>query len=58
MSAQSVEAVSRGVTSINDGILRTRTASEAATDVVASLKDQALRLEQEVGTLLKEIQAA
>jgi methyl-accepting chemotaxis protein len=57
-SAHGVEAVSRGVASINDGILRTRTASEAATDVVASLKDQAVRLEQEVGTLLKEIHAA
>jgi methyl-accepting chemotaxis protein len=57
-SAQSVEAVSRGVSSINDGILRTRTASESATDVVASLKDQAVRLEQEVGTLLKDIHVA
>jgi methyl-accepting chemotaxis protein len=58
VSAQSVEAVSRGVSGINDGILRTRTASESATDVVASLKDQAVRLEQEVGTLLKDIHAA
>jgi methyl-accepting chemotaxis protein len=58
VSAQSVEAVSRGVSGINDGILRTRTASESTTDVVASLKEQALRLEQEVGTLLKDIHAA
>jgi methyl-accepting chemotaxis protein len=57
-SAQSVEAVSRGVSGINDGILRTRMASESATGVVASLKDQALRLEREVGTLLKDIHAA
>lgn len=58
VSAHSVEAVSRGVSGINDGILRTRTASESATDVVASLKDQAVRLEREVGTLLKDIHAA
>ena len=58
VSAQSVEAVSRGITGINDGIVRTRAASESATTVVASLKDEALRLEQEVSTLLKEIQAA
>lgn len=57
-SAQGVEAVSRGINGINDGIVRTRAASESATTVVASLKDEALRLEQEVSTLLKEIQAA
>ncbi len=58
VSAQSVEAVSRGVSGINDGIQRTHQASESASDVVGSLKDQALRLEQEVSTLLKEIHAA
>ena len=57
-SAQSVEAVSRGISGINDGILRSRAASESATTVVASLKDEAARLEQEVSALLKEIQAA
>ena len=58
VSAHSVEAVSRGVSGINDGIQRTHHASESAADVVGSLKDQALRLEQEVSTLLKEIHAA
>jgi methyl-accepting chemotaxis protein len=58
VSAQSAEAVSRGVSGINDGIQRTHHASESAADVVGSLKDQALRLEKEVSTLLKEIHAA
>jgi methyl-accepting chemotaxis protein len=58
VSAQSAEAVSRGVSGINDGIQRTHQASESASDVVGSLKEQALRLEQEVSTLLKEIHAA
>ena len=58
VSAKGVEAVSRGIGSINDGIVRTRTASESATGAVASLKDQAARLEQEVSTLLNEINAA
>jgi methyl-accepting chemotaxis protein len=58
VSAQSVEAVSRGVCGVTDGIQRTRTASESAMQAVASLKDQAAHLEQEVGTLLKKIRAA
>ncbi len=58
ISAQSVAAVSRGVSSINDGIQRMRNATESATQAVASLKDQATHLQQEVGTLLKDIHAA
>jgi methyl-accepting chemotaxis protein len=58
MSARSMHEVSRGVSGVNDGILRTHSASENATKVVASLKDEARRLEQEVSTLLKEISAA
>jgi methyl-accepting chemotaxis protein len=58
VSAQNVEALSRGVTGINDGIRRTHEASQSASNVVGSLKDQAVRLEQEVSTLLKEINAA
>jgi methyl-accepting chemotaxis protein len=58
VSAQSVEALSRGVSGINDGIRRTHQASQSASDVVGSLKDQAVRLEQEVSMLLKEINAA
>ena len=58
VSAQSVEALSRGVSGINDGIRRTHEASQSASNVVGSLKDQVVRLEQEVGTLLKEINAA
>jgi methyl-accepting chemotaxis protein len=57
-SARSVEAVSRGVSGVSDGIVRTYSASESATRVVAELKDEARRLEDEVSTLLKEIQAA
>jgi methyl-accepting chemotaxis protein len=58
VSAQSVEALSRGVTGINDGIRRTHEASQSASNVVGLLQDQAVRLEQEVSTLLKEINAA
>lgn len=58
VSAQSVEALSRGVSGIDDGIRRTHQASQSASDVVGSLKDQAVRLEQEVSTLLREINAA
>ncbi len=58
MSARSVEAVSRGVSGVSDGIVRTHSTSEAATKVVAALKDEARKPEAEVSTLLKEIQAA
>jgi methyl-accepting chemotaxis protein len=58
VSAQSVEALSRGVSGIDDGIRRTHQASQSASDVVGSLKDQAVRLEQEVSMLLQEINAA
>jgi hypothetical protein len=46
------------VSGVSDGIVRTYSASESATRVVAELKDEARRLEDEVSTLLKEIQAA